>query len=69
MTNIRNKVYPSWASVKELSRIYRERKNMTDIRIIDVHSHMLFTSYLEGLKEMGIDPVREDGFPTPEWSA
>ena len=29
---------------------------------------MLFPSYLEGLKEMGIDPVREDGFPTPAWS-
>ena len=41
---------------------------MTDIGIIDVHSHMLFPCYLKGLKEMGIDPVKEDGFPTPEWS-
>jgi len=30
---------------------------------------MLFPCYLKGLKEIGIDPVREDGFPAPEWSA
>lgn len=36
--------------------------------IIDVHCHMLLPSYLEGMKELGIDPLKEDGFPTPKWS-
>ena len=35
---------------------------------IDVHSHALPASYLDALAELGIDPVAEDGFPTPEWS-
>lgn len=43
--------------------------NMLDIKTIDVHTHMLFPCYLEGLADMGVDPVREDGFPTPSWNA
>lgn len=39
------------------------------IKIIDVHSHFLLPCYLEGLKRMNVDPAREDGFPTPSWSA
>ena len=35
---------------------------------IDVHSHALPKSYLDALEELGVDPVAEDGFPTPEWS-
>ena len=35
---------------------------------IDVHSHALPASYLAALDELGIDPVAEDGFPTPAWS-
>lgn len=35
---------------------------------IDVHSHALPASYLAALAELGIDPVAEDGFPTPAWS-
>ena len=35
---------------------------------IDVHAHALPQSYLDALGELGIDPVAEDGFPTPAWS-
>lgn len=36
--------------------------------IIDVHSHMILPSYLEGLKQMHVDPEAEDGFPSPVWT-
>ena len=35
---------------------------------IDVHSHALPTAYLDALAELGVNPVEEDGFPTPAWS-
>lgn len=35
---------------------------------VDVHSHALPKSYLDALAALGVDPVAEDGFPTPEWS-
>lgn len=38
-------------------------------KAIDVHSHFILPCYLEGLAEKGIDPMKEDGFPTPSWSA
>lgn len=39
------------------------------IKTIDVHSHFILPSYLEGLEADGVDPLKEDGFPTPTWSA
>jgi predicted TIM-barrel fold metal-dependent hydrolase len=38
------------------------------MKIIDVHSHFILDSYLEGLKAQDVDPFLEDGFPTPKWS-
>lgn len=38
------------------------------IKVIDVHSHFILPCYLEALDAMGVDPVKEDGFPTPLWS-
>lgn len=38
------------------------------VKAIDVHCHMVLPCYLEGLKEMNVDPVAEDGFPVPSWS-
>ena len=35
---------------------------------IDVHSHALPKAYLDALAELGVNPVEEDGFPTPTWS-
>ena len=35
---------------------------------IDVHSHALPAAYLDALAELGVNPVEEDGFPTPAWS-
>ncbi len=40
----------------------------TDRKVIDVHSHMILPEYLEAMEAEGIDPLKEDGFPTPEWS-
>lgn len=34
-------------------------------RLFDVHQHVLPPAYLEALARAGIDPAREDGFPTP----
>lgn len=34
---------------------------------IDVHSHALPQAYLDALTELGVNPVEEDGFPTPAW--
>lgn len=36
-------------------------------RLFDVHQHVLPPAYLDALARAGIDPVREDGFPTPSW--
>ena len=38
------------------------------IASIDVHSHALPQAYLDALAELGVNPVEEDGFPTPAWS-
>lgn len=38
------------------------------ISSIDVHSHALPQTYLDALAELGVNPVEEDGFPTPTWS-
>jgi len=38
------------------------------MKIIDVHSHFILDSYIEGLANQNIDPFQEDGFPTPTWS-
>lgn len=38
------------------------------MKIIDVHSHFILDSYLEGLSKQNVDPFLEDGFPTPKWS-
>lgn len=35
---------------------------------VDVHSHALPQAYLDALAELGVNPVEEDGFPTPAWS-
>lgn len=35
---------------------------------IDVHSHFIPSCYLDGLQKQGINPRKEDGFPTPSWS-
>ena len=36
-------------------------------RLFDVHQHVLPPAYLDALAGAGIDPAREDGFPTPSW--
>ena len=36
-------------------------------RLLDVHQHVLPSPYLDALARAGIDPAREDGFPTPSW--
>lgn len=34
---------------------------------VDVHCHMVFPCYMEAMRRAGVDPLREDGFPTPDW--
>lgn len=35
---------------------------------VDFHCHAILPSYVNGMKELGIDPVAEEGFPLPAWS-
>lgn len=34
---------------------------------IDFHAHLVTPAFRAGLAELGIDPIRDDGFPLPEW--
>ncbi len=38
------------------------------MELIDVHSHILPPSYLQGMEEAGTSSLKEDGFPSPSWS-
>lgn len=38
-------------------------------RKVDIHAHAMLPAYIEGLKKLGIDPLAEEGFPLPQWSA
>lgn len=38
------------------------------MKIVDVHSHILPKCYIEAMEREGIDPIRIEGFPTPQWS-
>lgn len=38
-------------------------------RKIDIHAHAMLPAYIDGLKKLGIDPMAEEGFPLPQWSA
>ncbi len=38
------------------------------ISSIDVHTHILPSSYLAALDELGVSTFEEDGFPEPSWS-
>lgn len=38
-------------------------------RKVDVHSHAILPAYTRGMEEMGIDPVAEEGYPLPKWTA
>lgn len=38
------------------------------MKTVDVHSHFLPKEYFECLNADGINPVKEDGFPSPTWS-
>lgn len=38
-------------------------------RKVDIHSHAILPAYLQGMEALGIDPVAEEGYPLPKWSA
>lgn len=38
-------------------------------RTIDFHAHPVTEAFRTGLAELGIDPIEDDGFPLPAWSA
>ena len=64
----RNVAAPILGAFGAAGRALAGRNPMALAASIDVHSHALPASYLDALAELGIDPVAEDGFPTPAWS-
>ncbi len=42
---------------------------LKDIRCIDFHAHPVSDAFRKAMKDLGIDPMEEDGFPLPKWSA
>lgn len=64
----RNVAAPILGAFGAEDRALAGRNPMALVASIDVHSHALPASYLAALAELGIDPVAEDGFPTPAWS-
>ena len=39
------------------------------MRTIDFHAHVLTDAFRDGMAELGIDPLENDGFPLPAWDA
>lgn len=39
------------------------------MRTVDFHAHPVTEAFRLGLAERGIDPIKDDGFPLPAWSA
>lgn len=44
------------------------QKQLPKGKKVDFYSHAILPSYVNGMKELGIDPVAEEGFPLPAWS-
>ncbi len=42
---------------------------LKDIKCIDFHAHPVTDSFRNAMTDLGIDPMEEDGFPLPKWSA
>lgn len=40
-----------------------------DKKCIDFHAHPVTDAFRAAMRELGIDPMEEDGFPLPKWSA
>lgn len=38
-------------------------------RKVDFHAHAILPSYVRGMVKLSIDPVAEEGYPLPRWSA
>ena len=43
--------------------------NLMNKKCIDFHAHPVTDSFRRAMSELGIDPIEEDGFPLPAWSA
>ncbi|MBO6229150.1 MAG: hypothetical protein J6O50_01165 [Ruminiclostridium sp.] len=39
------------------------------MKTVDFHAHPVTDSFRKAMTDLGIDPIAEDGFPLPEWSA
>ena len=39
------------------------------MKTVDFHAHPVTDSFRKAMTDPGIDPIAEDGFPLPEWSA
>lgn len=54
------------------SRFRFERKEilmLEDKKCIDFHAHPVTDAFRKAMADLGIDPMEEDGFPLPKWSA
>ena len=41
---------------------------MRDYSTVDFHAHPVTSAFRDSLMDLGIDPMRDDGFPLPAWS-
>jgi len=42
---------------------------LEDKKCIDFHAHPVTDAFRKAMENLGIDPIEEDGFPLPKWSA
>ena len=53
-----------------VSSAYSQSKTSFNLnnKTVDFHAHPVTSEFRDGIKELGIDVIKEDGFPMPEWS-
>ena len=53
-----------------VSNAYSQSKTLFNLKnkTVDFHAHPVTSEFRDGIKELGIDVIKEDGFPMPEWS-
>ena len=48
---------------------WKRSGNNANYGTVDFHAHPVTAAFRESLSELGIDPIQDDGFPLPAWSA
>ena len=47
----------------------KEMLMLEEKKCVDFHAHPVTDAFRAAMPELGIDPIEEDGFPLPKWSA